>query len=186
MKNKHVGGVAIVTALLTLVAACGSSKSGVANQSKSSTAAPTSSVTSQQGSTGSVATVKTASGSVGTHLTDGAGRTLYLWVADKSGPSTCYAACAKAWPPLLTSGAPTATPGVDASKLGTSKRTDGTMQVTYDGHPLYYFVQDTNAGDTKGQGSNSFGAKWWLVGANGQPVTGGTGGSPSSGGGYNY
>lgn len=185
MKIKHVGGVAIVTAMLALVAACGSSKTGAASQPKSP-AAPTSGVGAPAGSAGAVATVKTAAGSVGTHLTDGEGRTLYLWVADKSGPSTCYDACAQAWPPLLTSGAPTAASGVDASKLGTSKRTDGTTQATYYGHPLYRFSQDASAGDTKGQGSNGFGAKWWMVGTNGQPLTGGAGASPSSGGGYNY
>jgi hypothetical protein len=83
------------------------------------------------------------------------------------------------WPPLTTTGAPKASAGVDASKLGTISRSDGTKQVTYSGHPLYYFIADKSAGETKGQGSNSFGAPWWLVTPSGQAIT--SGGSSSSG-----
>jgi predicted lipoprotein with Yx(FWY)xxD motif len=141
--------------------------------------------TAASGSTSSAA-VKTTSGSLGTFLADGKGRTLYLWLADKSDQSTCYNACAQFWPPLLTKGSPTAGSGVDASKLGISKRTDGTTQVTYNGHPLYYFAEDTAAGDANGEGNNGFGALWWVVGPNGAAVTGSSGAASSSGGGYNY
>ena len=85
--------------------------------------------------------------------------------------SSCSGACAQAWPPLLTKGKPTAGTGVNASDLGTTMRSDGTEQVTYKGHPLYYFVADTSAGSTKGQGSDSFGAKWWLVAPSGAAIT---------------
>src|SRR5262249_31133320 len=103
---------------------------------------------------------------------DGTGRTLYLWVADTSSKSVCSGTCAQAWPPLTTTGSPTAGSGVTSSDLGTSARSDGTMQVTYAGHPLYYFVQDTSAGQMTGQGSNGFGAKWWIVAPNGSAITG--------------
>jgi predicted lipoprotein with Yx(FWY)xxD motif len=180
MGTKRFGGLAIVATALALVAAC-SSNSG----SNSSSAGTTPS--GAGGSTGSATTVQTTSGSLGTYLTDGTGRTLYLWVADKSGPSTCYDACAHAWPPLLTTGAPTAGSGVDASKLGTTDRKDGAKQVTYNGNPLYYYFGDSAAGDTTGQGSDGFGAKWWVVTPSGTAITGSGGGqSPSSSSGYNY
>jgi len=121
MRTKRFGGLAIATAALALLAACSSNKTnGSAN---APTVATTQSTTGA--SMGSAAMVKTTSGSLGTFLTDSASRTLYLWVTDKAGPSKCYDACAQAWPPLLTHGAPTAGSGVDASKLGTAMRPDG-------------------------------------------------------------
>ncbi len=120
-----------------------------------------------------------------TYLTGASGRAIYLWVADKGSTSSCSGACAKAWPPVTTTGSPTAGSGVTASMLGTTKRSDGTEQVTYDGHPLYYFVADTASGTTKGQGSDSFGAKWWLVTPSGSAITasaGSSSGGSSSGG----
>lgn len=178
MKTNRLGGLAIAAATLALVAACSSHK----GPSTTSGSTPTTSATSSAGgaSASSMTIVKTTSGPLGTYLADGAGRTLYLWVADGSGPSKCYGSCANVWPPLLASGTPEAGSGVDASKLGTVKRTDGKLQVTYDKHPLYYFVQDKAAGDTTGQGSNSFNAKWWVVGTNGAAITGSGGGSSSS------
>jgi len=128
------------------------------------------------------AVVGTATGPLGTYLVDGRGMTLYLWDADRGTASTCYNACAKAWPPLLTNGTPTAAGGADASKLGVSKRTDGTTQVTYNGHPLYYFYKDTKPGEMAGQGSNGFGAPWWIVAPSGTPIIT----MPSSSGGYGY
>jgi predicted lipoprotein with Yx(FWY)xxD motif len=133
--------------------------------------------------------VKTAKGSAGTYLVGPNGRALYLWVADSGDMSSCSGACAQAWPPLLTKGNPTAGTGVNASDLGTTMRSDGTEQVTYKGHPLYYFVADTSAGSTKGQGSDSFGAKWWLIAPSGTAITaaatmastgGSSSGSPAS------
>lgn len=116
---------------------------------------------------------------MGTYLTDASGRALYLWVADKKGKSTCKGQCAVLWPPLKTKGEPTASGDVKSSKLGTTTRPDGSKQVTYDGWPLYYFVKDTKPGETNGQGSNGFDAKWWLVAPSGKSITSTSTGSSS-------
>jgi predicted lipoprotein with Yx(FWY)xxD motif len=158
-------GAALATAVLA--AACGSSGSG----SQASTPA----------ASGSGMVITTGSGSAGTFLTDGSGRTVYLWVADGKDHSACSGACAGAWPPVETTGAVTASGSAVASDLGTITRSDGSKQVTYDGHPLYYFVGDTGAGTEKGQGNNGFGAKWWLVAPSGSAITTSV---TSSGGGY--
>jgi len=94
---------------------------------------------------------------------DAQGRTLYLWDADHGSKSTCSGACAQAWPPVTTTATPKASGAVKASLLGTTKRADGSREVTYAGHPLYTFAGDTQAGQTTGQGSNGFGAPWWVV-----------------------
>jgi predicted lipoprotein with Yx(FWY)xxD motif len=86
-----------------------------------------------------------------------------MFRADKGTKSACYSACAAAWPPVLTKGKPVAGAGVKASLLGTAKRKDGKLQVTYKGHPLYAFVEDTKAGQTKGEGSKAFGAGWYAL-----------------------
>jgi predicted lipoprotein with Yx(FWY)xxD motif len=104
-------------------------------------------------------------------LTDGAGRSLYLWVPDTSTMSTCSGACATAGPPLIAKGTPTGGAGVTASDLGTITRSDGSKQVTYAGHPLYYFAGDKAAGQTNGEGSDGFGAPWYLVAPSGQQIT---------------
>jgi predicted lipoprotein with Yx(FWY)xxD motif len=96
------------------------------------------------------------------------GHTLYLFVPDKRAKSTCYGACAKAWPPLLTSGKPIARPGVNAQLLGTVKRTDGRLQVTYNRHPLYYFASDKKAGQTTGQGVSDV---WYALSAAGKKIS---------------
>ena len=115
--------------------------------------------------------LKTGSGELGKFLVDSQGRTLYLWEADKGSSSTCSGACAQAWPPLITKAAPKAGDGVKASLLGTTKRDDGTLEVTYDGHPLYYYVGDSTLGQTSGQGSDGFGADWWVVAPSGKAIT---------------
>jgi predicted lipoprotein with Yx(FWY)xxD motif len=117
-------------------------------------------------------TITTKSGSAGTYLTDGSGRAVYLWVKDPSGKSVCDGACAGAWPPVTTTGSVTASGSAMASDLSTFTRSDGTKQVLYDGHALYYFVGDTSPGATKGQGLDGFGAKWWLVTPTGSGLTG--------------
>ena len=104
-------------------------------------------------------------------LVGSGGRTLYDFVADTTMASTCYGACASLWPPLTVSGAPKAGPGVRASLLGTTKRTDGRTEVTYNGHPLYYYAGDTKPGDTTGQDINQFGALWYVLTASGMEVT---------------
>ncbi len=109
----------------------------------------------------------------GRFLADGRGRALYLFEADKTTSSTCDAACASIWPPLTVSHAPKAGDGVLASRLGTTKRKDGTTEVTYNGHPLYYYAGDAKPGDITGQGLNQFGAKWYLVDRRGKKIDNG-------------
>jgi predicted lipoprotein with Yx(FWY)xxD motif len=91
------------------------------------------------------------------------GRTLYLFTKDKAGTSMCTGACATAWPPALTLGAPTAGTGVKPELLKTIKRDDGMTQVVYNGHPLYYYAKDEKAGDVKGQDVKDFGGEWYAV-----------------------
>jgi predicted lipoprotein with Yx(FWY)xxD motif len=123
--------------------------------------------------TGKATTIQATSGPLGSMLVDAEGRTLYLWEADKGGQSACDGPCAAAWPPLTTTGKPTASgDGVNASLLGTAKRADGTLGVTYAGHPLYHFKGDGAAGDANGQGSDGFGAKWWVVSPGGAAIEG--------------
>ena len=107
---------------------------------------------------------------LGRILVDSKGITLYDFVVDKGTTSACYGACAALWPPLLTHGKPVAGPGVKASLLGTTKRKDGKLEVTYGGHPLYYFVSDRKPGQTTGQGVDQFGGPWWVINAKGKEV----------------
>ena len=115
-------------------------------------------------------TLLTAKGIPGTYLTDGSGRALYMWDADRSGSSTCYDDCAAAWPPLVVSGHAVAGAGVDAKLIGTTTRKDGSTQVTYGGWPLYYFAPDTKPGELTGQGDTGFGAVWWVISPQGHPL----------------
>jgi predicted lipoprotein with Yx(FWY)xxD motif len=114
--------------------------------------------------------VDLATSRFGRILVDGRGITLYDFALDKHGTSACYGACAALWPPLLTKGKPVAGRGVRASLLGTTRRKDGKLEVTYDRHPLYYFVTDRHPGQTTGQGVNQFGAPWWVVSAAGREI----------------
>jgi predicted lipoprotein with Yx(FWY)xxD motif len=100
---------------------------------------------------------------LGPILVDSAGLTLYYFHKDKGGKSACYGACASTWPPLTAEGAPKAMSGAQSSQLGTTKRKDGTVQVTYAGHPLYTYAVDSKPGDTKGQDIDSFGAEWYAL-----------------------
>lgn len=114
------------------------------------------------------ATVALGSTDLGEVLVGPDGMTLYLYDPDAQGASTCYDQCAQAWPPLLADdGAPAAGDGVDAALLGTTERTDGGLQVTYDGWPLYYWAQDDAPGDATGQGVNDV---WWVLDASGEPI----------------
>jgi predicted lipoprotein with Yx(FWY)xxD motif len=141
-----------------LVAGCGGSSSAAGTSSTSAASA------------GPV-TIKTTTGPDGTYLTDLAGRALYLWLGDDPGKSNCSGECAGAWPPVLTGTAPRAAGGARSANLGTITRSDSGKQVTYKGHPLYYFVVDSGPGTTKGQGSQSFGARWWLIAPSGAAIT---------------
>ena len=132
------------------------------------------------------ATVSTKSVNLGKILVNDKGLTLYLFQADKTSKPTCNGSCAKAWPPLVVTGKPTAAGGVQSKLLSTSKRSDGSMQVTYNGHPLYRFAGDKKAGNTNGQGLNNFGAKWYVLGTNGKQITTKPSQQPSTGGGGGY
>jgi predicted lipoprotein with Yx(FWY)xxD motif len=125
----------------------------------------------------------------GRYLVDQRGQSVYLFEKDEQGDSYCTGACAAVWPPLETSTAPNAGAGVQSGALGTIKRGDGDMQVTYHGHPLYYYAADASTpGKTKGEDIEQFGSSWYLVNTQGNPVepesgSGSTGGSGGGGGG---
>ena len=163
--------LALPLAATVLAAAACSSASSSSSAAPSAAPPATSAVpsaTSPAASSGGTSatggvTIQTAHTSLGTVLTDGKGITVYLFEADTTTKPTCYGACAAAWPPVLAAGAPAAGPGARASLLGTVKRTDGKTQVTYAGHPLYYFSASTKPGDVSGQGVNGFGAHWDAV-----------------------
>lgn len=119
------------------------------------------------------AKVSTASTGLGAVLVGPNGHTLYLFEKDEhSTKSHCYKACAKVWTPLLTKGAPRAGGKAKASKLGTSKRKNGTRQVTYAGHPVYYYAGDASAGTTSGEGVKEFGAEWYVLNPHGKKIEG--------------
>jgi len=107
--------------------------------------------------------VKVEKTKLGKVLTNSKGHTLYMFRKDHAHKSSCYGSCAKFWPPLVTAGKPVAGAGAKAALLGTTKRTDGKLQVTYKGYPLYTFLEDKKAGDTKGEGSKAFGAGWYAL-----------------------
>lgn len=115
-------------------------------------------------------TVGTARSSLGRILVDAHGRALYLFEKDRRGRSACSGTCAAYWPPLLTKRKPAAGNGTRQSLLGVTPRSDGTSQVTYAGHPLYRFVQDTRPGQTAGQDLHDFGAGWYVVSPAGKKI----------------
>lgn len=153
-------GVPVAAGLLA--AACGSAAAAPSGSSGSQSSG------SHAPATGTV--IASHAGSGGTFLTDG-GRSVYLWDADAMNKSNCSGACAGAWPPVMATGKVTASSGVKPSDLGTIARSGGGRQVTYNGHPLYFFAGDSGPGQTNGQGSDSFGAKWWLVTPSGTKIT---------------
>jgi predicted lipoprotein with Yx(FWY)xxD motif len=132
---------------------------------------------------GQAATVGVANTDLGDVLVNSAGMTLYIFSKDTGNQSTCTGACAQNWPPLTATGKPTAGSGASASLLSTSARSDGGQQVTYNGHPVYTFVNDKQPGDTSGQGINAFGGNWTAVSSAGTAVSGS---SSSGGGGLGY
>lgn len=138
------------------------------------TAAGATGTTADGGTTADDVTLATGSVELGTIVVDGEGMTLYVFDNDTGGESTCYEGCAQTWPPLV--GEAAAGDGIDASLLGTTERTDGSMQVTYDGNPLYFYAPDSAPGDTAGQG---VGGVWWVVAPDGTKITDG-GGSGSA------
>ncbi len=129
------------------------------------------------------AVVSTAKTSLGRIIVKSNGHTLYLFGRDRNGKSACSGQCATFWPPLITSGKPRVTSGARAALVGTTKRADGRLQVTYNHHPLYTFATDTKAGQTNGQGVNAFGAVWNAVSPAGAKIVKP---SASQGGGGSY
>ncbi len=184
-------GVTAALGAALLTAACGSS--GTSSSSTPASPAGGSASPAAAGS-GSGLVISTKSGSAGAFLTDGSGRSVYLWAKDAMDSSACSGACAAAWPPVTVTGAVTASGGVTKADLSTITRSGGARQVVYDGHPLYYFSGDSGPGQVSGQGSDAFGAKWWLVDPAGTSITaavtvsGATtpapASSPAGGGGY--
>jgi predicted lipoprotein with Yx(FWY)xxD motif len=130
------------------------------------------------------AVVSTAKTSLGRIIVNSNGRTLYLFGKDRNGQSACSGQCAVFWPPLITSGKPSVSGGARASLIGTTRRADGRLQVTYNHHPLYTFVKDTKAGQTNGEGVNAFGAVWDAVSPTGAKILKPSAPSPGGGGGY--
>ena len=181
----RLGVVLALLGIAPVLAACSSSSS-----STTTTAAPPSATTAKASTTttsgvkavpapasGTAPIYEVSTGTVsglGTVLVAGNGFTLYMFVPDKqSGVSTCYNACATAWPPLLLSGtdAPVYGHGVNPDLLGTTKRTDGTVQVTYNGWPLYLWVSDSEPGQATGQAINNNGGLWYVLNPAGKVVT---------------
>ena len=155
-RRRWLIGVAAAFLLPWVAAACGGS-SGSGSQASTPSANPN-------------ATVSAVSSSLGTILADKTGRTLYLFEQDSGRKSACTGACAAGWPPLTASGTPTAGSGINAGMLATITRADGKSQVTYNGHPLYTFAGDSKPGDTKGEGANAFGARWFAVSSDGSAI----------------
>jgi predicted lipoprotein with Yx(FWY)xxD motif len=151
-------------ALAVFIAGCGGGSSG----KTPSTAGTTGGAAKTATATGP--TIKLASLEPGKALVDAQGRTLYLFQADKGDKSVCNGACASIWPPATSSGTPTAGPGLTASEIGTTKRSDGTSQLTYNGHPLYRYAADTKPGLAAGQGLDQFGAEWYVLNAHGSKI----------------
>jgi predicted lipoprotein with Yx(FWY)xxD motif len=166
-----LAGTAVIPLVALVVAGGGGSGSA-----KASTAPPkTTSVSAR------TATVRVANSRLGKILVDSGGHTLYLFKKDSGKRSACFGACATFWPPLRVNGKPTVGSGARASLIGTTTRSDGARQVTYNGHPLYRFAQDKKPGNTNGEGVNAFGGRWFAVSASGKQVA--ARGIPQNGGG---
>lgn len=122
-------------------------------------------------SSSAATTVGSANSTLGRILVDSHGRTLYLFAKDKRGKSACSGPCASFWPPLIASGKPHAVNGAKKSLLGTTRRADGRLQVTYRHHPLYRYAGDATARQVNGQGLDDFGGEWWVLSPAGNKIT---------------
>jgi predicted lipoprotein with Yx(FWY)xxD motif len=181
VRTRHSGTVRLGAALgvslgaVALLAACSSAASSSSTPVSSTTPASsgTPATSASAAATGSTTglVITTKSSSAGDFLTNGSGQAIYLWMKDSMNSSACSGGCASAWPPVTTTGALTAAGSVNKADLSTFTRSDGTKQVAYDGHPLYYFVGDSKPDEVTGQGSDGFGAKWWLVNPSGSAIT---------------
>ena len=164
----------LVLASVALAAAC--SSSGTTTTAAPSAAAPSEAAPSEAAPSEAApseaagsATISLSTTALGDIIVEDEGKTVYAFMPDSAGTPTCYDDCATNWPPLLLEDGATATAGegLDASKLTTVDRTDGTKQVKYGDWPLYYFAGDSAAGDTNGQG---VGTKWYVVDATGAMI----------------
>lgn len=160
---------AIAGVALVLVSACGagdpdpSSSPATANPPTPSTATSPPSPSTQPSPSAEPGTVlTTADSEFGPMLFDEAGQAVYIWEVERSSTPECYGDCAAAWPPVLTDGEPQATGDVDADLLGTVERRNGTRQVTYNGHPLYYYAHEA-PGEVKCHNVATHGGLWWVV-----------------------
>lgn len=164
----------LLVAVAAVIAGCGGgddSTDGGAYGGKGGGASTDAQASSEEtgGSGGGDGIVSAAKvGDLGTILVDSAGRTLYDFHKDQGSKSACYGGCAGAWPPLLTEGNPQAQGAAERSMLGTTKRDDGTLQVTYNGWPLYTYVGDQGPGEANGNDIDQFGAEWYALMPNGQ------------------
>lgn len=163
--------VAAGPVLVLVLAACGGGDDAAAGDGEAAAGGPS----------GGEATIAVEDSDLGAIVVDAEGRTLYAFLPDEGGASTCYDDCAQTWPPLTVDGEPVAGDGVDAGLLGTAEREDGSVQVTYGGWPLYRFASDETAGDANGQG---VGDVWYVVSPDGAPVQEAAAASAKGGSGY--
>jgi predicted lipoprotein with Yx(FWY)xxD motif len=168
MKRKTTGLIVAAAALAIALIAAGCTSS--ASSSYSSGPYGSAVKASAPMGTAGAAKVGVAKSPLGRIVVDNKGRTLYLFARDKNRRSACYGQCATYWPPLLTHGKPVARGGAKQSLLGTTRRANGSRQVTYAGHPLYRFVQDTKPGQTNGEGSQAFGGEWDVLSPAGKKI----------------
>ena len=173
-------GRARLRMLLALPAAAAAAAALVACSSAG--ASPSSSSSSSSPAAAAASTVKTATIAGVTVLTSSKGFTLYSFAPDTSTKSNCNGTCAQNWPPVT---GPVTAAGVTGA-FGTIKRSDGSVQATFDGHPLYTFVGDTAPGQAKGNGLNAAGGLWHEITTSGTAAPAGSSPSGSSGGGYGY
>jgi len=166
----HLSIAVMALAVAAIVAGCGGGSDGGESGpygGGESTAASKPAATSNSESAAAIS-VSDLGGDVGKALVDSEGFTLYYFEKDKGGKSACYGACAQIWPPLTTEGGAKASDGAMAAELGTTKRKDGTIQVTYAGWPLYTYTVDAKPGEAKGTDVKSFGATWYPLHPNGE------------------
>jgi predicted lipoprotein with Yx(FWY)xxD motif len=170
--TRTLAPIAVLVAAALAIAGCGSSDNsttgGGAYGGGETTATQPASAPKASGAVISVATAP----KLGKIIVDSNGLTLYDFHKDKGTTSSCYGGCAQVWPPQLTTGAPQAGNGAPAAKLGTTKRKDGTVQVTFAGHPLYTYVEDSKPGEANGNDFSSFGAQWYALQPSGEEAGG--------------
>lgn len=171
MRTRTQAATVAVGLMVLVLAGCGNGDPAGDQPTAEDTAAGDGSTADDTEDTGDDAmaagTVALASTDLGDVLVDTAGMTLYMFDPDAQGDSTCYDQCATAWPPLIVDGDATAGDGLDQALLGTTERTDGSVQVTYNNWPLYYWAQDAAPGDVTGQAVNDV---WWVLDASGEPI----------------